>query len=96
MYTVIYEPEAESDLLEIVFYYAEQGGFGLSEKISTRIRDHINRLETMPFRVIESQNVPNSREFFIERLPYKAFFRIDEVAKKVFILNIVHTSRMYP
>ena len=50
MYIVTYEPEAENDLFEIVFYYAEQGGFELAETINNRIRDHIKRLETMPFR----------------------------------------------
>lgn len=96
MYTVFYEPEAESDLIEIVLYYAEQGGFELAERMNDRIRTHIKRLETMPFRATESVTVPNSREFLIEQLPYKAFFRVDEVGKKVLILNIVHTSRKYP
>jgi plasmid stabilization system protein ParE len=96
MYIVTYEPEAENDLFEIVFYYAEQGGFELAETINNRIRDHIKRLETMPFRATESVTVPNSREFLIERLPYKAFYRVDETSKKVLVLNIVHTSRKHP
>jgi plasmid stabilization system protein ParE len=96
MYTIFYELEAENDLFEIVFYYAEQGGFELAERMNDRIRTHIKRLENMPFRATESVNVPNSREFLIEQLPYKAFFRVDEVGKKVLILNIVHTSRKYP
>ncbi len=42
MYTISYETQAESDLLEILMHYAEQGGLELAEKISTRIQHHLN------------------------------------------------------
>lgn len=96
MYTVIYEPEAENDLFEIVFYYVEQGGFDLAESINNRIHNHIKRLEIMPLRTVESELLPNTRELLIEKLPYKAFFKIDEQNKKIFVVNIIHTSRKYP
>jgi plasmid stabilization system protein ParE len=69
MYAVIYEPEAEKDLFEILLYYVEQGGFTLGETIERRIQAQISLLKTMPHRSIESQLAENVREFLIERLP---------------------------
>lgn len=93
MYTVIYEPQAEDDLIEIVLYYIEQSGFVLGETIQKRLQAHIALLQTIPYRTIESPLAENVREFLIERLPYKAYFTIDESSKSVFILRILHTSR---
>jgi len=96
MYEIIYEPEAELELIEIVLFYTEKSGFDFGEIINNRICEHIKRLEKMPFRSSESSLVPNTREFLIEKLPYKAFLKVDEVNKKVFILNIIHTARKFP
>lgn len=96
MYTIIYEPTAIDDLEDIVFYYAEQGGLKLAEHISHRIQTHIKRLEHMPFRSLQSESVFGTREFLIEKLPYRAYCLIDNNRQEIYILNIVHTSRKYP
>ena len=96
MYEIIYEPEAEFALLEIVLFYVEKSGLDFGESINNRICEYIKRLEKMPFRSHESSLVPQTREFLIEKLPYKAFLKVDEENKKVFILNIIHTSRKFP
>ncbi len=95
MYTVIYEPEAENDLFEILLYYVEQGGFTLGETIERRIQAQISLLKTMPNRSIESQLAENVREFLIERLPCKAYILIDEDKKSVYVMRILHTSRQH-
>lgn len=96
MYSIIYQEEAENDLLDILAYYHAQGGFELAEIINQRIQNHIAKLQTFPYRTRESQDFENAREFIIENLPYKAYLRIDEERKTVFIFNIVHFARMFP
>lgn len=96
MYSIIYQQEAEDDLLEILAYYHSQGGFELAEIINNRIQNHIAKLQTSPYRTKESPNFKNAREFIIEKLPYKAYLRIDETNKTIFIFNIVHFARKFP
>lgn len=96
MYEVIYEPLAEDDLLEILVYYSEQSGFEFGESILERIKAHVDRLEFLPYRAVESTRVPETREFLIDKLPYKAFIYVNEEEKTVHVLRIIHTSRNYP
>lgn len=96
MYHVIYEPLAEDDLVEILVYYAEQNGSDFGESILERIKIHVDRLEFFPYRTLESSRVPETREFMIEKLPYKAFIYVNEEQKTVYVLRIIHTSRSYP
>lgn len=96
MYHVIYELLAEDDLVEILVYYAEQNGFDFGESILERIKLHVDRLEFFPYRTLESARVADTREFMIEKLPYKAFIYVIEEEKTVYVLRILHTSRNYP
>jgi len=96
MYRVIYEPLAENDLIEILTYYSEQSGFEFAESILERIKVHVDRLEFFPYRTLESPRVSDTREFLIEKLPYKAFVYVNEDNKTVYVLRIIHTSRNYP
>ena len=96
MYKIFYEPNAESDLLEIIIYYAENNSFEYANQIQELIKNDIKSLENMPYRVRQSILIPETREFLISKLPYKVFLKIDEKNKKIFILNIVHTSRKFP
>jgi plasmid stabilization system protein ParE len=34
MYKIVYEPEAEKDLVAILYYYAENGGIHVAEAIN--------------------------------------------------------------
>lgn len=96
MYEVSYTPQAENDLFEIVLYYTEQGGLSLGESVAERIREHIDTLENFPYRTTTSQLIPEARELYFQKLPYKVFVFIDEIAKKVHILRILHTSKKFP
>ena len=95
MYTIIYGPDAENDLVEILTYYAEAGGIRLAETMNMRIKTQIERLKHMPQRIADSQLVPGVKGFLIEKLPYWAYFVIDEEHMTVFILNVVHTRRKF-
>ncbi|KPN72629.1 type II toxin-antitoxin system RelE/ParE family toxin [Neisseria sp. 83E34] len=96
MYRIIYEPEAESDLLSVLSYYADEGGISLAEIISRRIETALEGLAYFPYRAVESALVEGTREYFVGNLPYTAFIKIDENSKTVYVLNIVHTARKFP
>ena len=96
MYVVIYEPMAEEDLIAILTYYAEQGGTVLAETIFARIKTHIDRLEIFPYRTVESDAIPDTRELIIEKLPYKAYIHVVEASKTVYVLRILHMARKVP
>lgn len=96
MYQIVYQAEAENDLLDILTYYYTQGGWDLAVQIEQRIKQHIDKLATFPYRTRESEHFPNTREYIIEKLPYKAFLRVYEDDKTVVIFNIVHFARRFP
>lgn len=96
MYKIIYEPEAQEDLLCILSYYAEEGGMALAENIGGRIEMALAGLSYLPFRSMESTLLYGTREFILPNLPYKAFLLIEESEKTIYVLNIVHTARKFP
>lgn len=96
MYSVIYQPQAENDLIDILVYYTEQGGYTLGETIFDRIKTHIDRLDRFPYRTTESETIADAREFLIEKLPYKAYILIEEEAKTVRVVRILHTAKNTP
>ena len=96
MYRIVYEPEAESDLLSVLSYYADQAGINLAEIISRRIETALKALAYFPYRAVESALVEDTREYCVGNLPYKAFIKIDENSKTIYVLNIVHTARKFP
>ncbi|MFM2344387.1 MAG: hypothetical protein RLZZ210_997 [Pseudomonadota bacterium] len=96
MYQIFYEEEAETDLIEIIIFYSESRGIEYGRQINNIILSSVKSLEKMPFRSRQSDLIPNVREFLIRKLPYKVFIKVDDETKKVFILNIIHTSRKFP
>ncbi len=92
-YTVEYQPKAEDDLVDILLYYAEQCGYAFSEGVQQRIENHIDLLEHFPYRTIENPNIPKTRILVIDKLPYKAYFMIDEDKQEVRILRIIHDMK---
>lgn len=95
-YTIIYEPTAENDLLEIVNYYADVGGLPLAISIHERIQNHLGKLSYYPYRAVASTRFPHAREFVIEKLPFKALIVVNEEEKTVYIISIFHTSKKLP
>ncbi len=93
MYRVIYEPQAEEDLVEIVLYYTLQGGFSLAETIEQRLKTSIASLKSMPYRCPKSNLCADERHLSIHKLPYRAYFLVNKDKKEVYILRILHTSR---
>lgn len=97
MYSVVYEPTAEADLLEILKYYEKQGGTNLAKIIYDKIIYATDKLAFFPeSRPSSNDYYPNTRVLVIQKLPYKAFFSINENDKTVSIVSIIHTSRLFP
>ncbi|MBF0805049.1 MULTISPECIES: type II toxin-antitoxin system RelE/ParE family toxin [unclassified Neisseria] len=63
MYAIVYEAEAQADLLAILSYYADEGGMALVENIGSRIETALAGLAYLPYRSIESSLVHGTREF---------------------------------
>ena len=91
-YDVSYLPQAEQDLIEILAYGIENWGEKLAESMYLKITEQLETLYFSPNRTKKKGSL-GTREMLISDSPYRAIVQIDEEAKKVFILRILHTSR---
>ena len=91
-YDVSYLPQAEQDLIEILAYGIENWGEKLAESMYLKITDQLETLYFSPNRTKRKGSL-GTREMLISDSPYRAIIQIDEDAKRVFILRILHTSR---
>ena len=91
-YEVSYLPQAEQDLIEILAYGIETWGENLAEGMYLKITDQLETLYFFPKRTKRRGSL-GTREMLISHSPYRAIIQIDEEAKRVFILRILHTSR---
>ena len=91
-YNVSYLPQAEQDLIEILAYGIENWGENLAEKMYLKITEQLETLYFSPNRTKKKGSL-GTREMLISDSPYRAIIHIDEEAKRVFILRILHTSR---
>ncbi|GAA5014427.1 hypothetical protein GCM10023206_24530 [Acinetobacter puyangensis] len=90
-YMVLYSPEAEQDLIEILAYGIERWGEQLAEEMCVKVTE---QLENLYFFALSYQTrIFNTREKLILDTPYRAIILIDENKKQVFILRILHTSK---
>ena len=85
-------PQAEQDLIEILAYGIENWGENLAEKMYLKITEQLETLYFSPNRTKKKGSL-GTREMLISDSPYRAIIQIDEEAKRVFILRILHTSR---
>ena len=91
-YDVSYLPQAEQDLIEILAYGIENWGENLAEKMYLKITEQLETLYFSPNRTKKKGSL-GTREMLISDSPYRAIIQIDEEAKRVVILRILHTSR---
>ena len=92
IYEVSYLPQAEQDLIEILAYGIENWGEKLAESMYLKITEQLETLYFSPNRTKKKGSL-GTREMLIPDSPYRAIIQIDEEAKRVFILRILHTSR---
>ena len=91
-YDVSYLPQAEQDLIEILAYGIEKWGEKLAESMYIKITEQLETLYFSPNRTKKKGSL-GTREMLISDSPYRAIIQIDDEAKRVFILRILHTSR---
>ena len=91
-YDVSYLPQAEQDLIEILAYGIEKWGEKLAESMYLKITEQLETLYFSPNRTKKKGSL-GTREMLISDSPYRAIIQIDEEAKRVFILRILHISR---
>ncbi len=91
-YDVSYLPQAEQDLIEILAYGIEKWSEKLAESMYLKITEQLETLYFSPNRTKKKGSL-GTREMLISDSPYRAIIQIDEEAKRVFILRILHTSR---
>ena len=91
-YDVSYLPQAEQDLIEILAYGIEKKKKKLAESMYLKITEQLETLYFSPNRTKKKGSL-GTREMLISDSPYRAIIQIDEEAKRVFILRILHTSR---
>ena len=85
-------PQAEQDLIEILAY-GIQWDEKLAESMYLKITEQLETLYFSPNRTKKKKGSLGTREMLISDSPYRAIIQIDEDAKRVFILRILHTSR---
>ena len=91
-YDVSYLPQAEQDLIEILAYGIEKWGEKLAESMYLKITEQLETLYFSPNRTKKKGSL-GTRDMLISDSPYRAIIQVDEEAKRVFILRILHTSR---
>jgi toxin ParE1/3/4 len=93
MYTIQWTREAESDLENILAYYAERLEIEHVDAIAHRIVNEIASLREFPNRC-RMGRVSGTRELVISRLPFIAVVVVD--ADTVSVWAVVHTAQEYP
>jgi toxin ParE1/3/4 len=93
LYGVRWTQQGESDLENILSWYAQEAGLRVAQAIYTRVREQVGSLAQFPQRCRPGR-VAGTREYVITRLPFIAVVHVD--ADTVYVLNLVHTARKYP
>lgn len=93
MYSVVLSDEFLVDLDELLLYYVSVGGENLADTIYNRIYEGLQSLTTMPKRCPNYPRLPDIRQLTIDKVPYRAYFKIDDRVNEVQVLRILHTSR---
>lgn len=91
-YEVFYTTEAQQDLIEIFAYGIETWGEKQAENMYNNICSQLEDLYFFPYRT-KAKGTLGTREKLILNSPYRAIISIDDAAKSIFILRILHTSR---
>lgn len=93
MFNVVWTPQADQDLEDILTYYLEVAGLRVAHAIYERIKTQVGSLQMFPQRCRPGR-VPDTKEYVLHRLPYIAVVHIGE--NTVSVLNVIHTARKYP
>jgi toxin ParE1/3/4 len=85
---------AEADLAAIYAYYAERSGPAAGRVLGTILRA-INSLALFPLMGRPGE-VPETRERFVTRYPYRIVYHVDEANQVVEVWRVVHGAQQWP
>lgn len=88
---IIITPAALQDLREITDWYAEQSP-RLDADFDTAFAEGVRTIATYPSA---GALVPrrNARHALLQKFPYKIFYRVNEAARRIEIVAVIHTAR---
>lgn len=92
MLPVIWHPEAELDLLEIVLYIAERSPKA-AHKLGSSLRESTRYLPEHPYLYEESDRVPGCREIVVHP-NYLVFYEV--LSTHILIVKVAHARQQYP
>ncbi|MCG8274200.1 type II toxin-antitoxin system RelE/ParE family toxin [Aquamicrobium sp. NLF2-7] len=90
---VVWTPEANQDRLEILEYIATDNPRAAA-RMDQLFIDAAGQLGEFP-KLGRSGKIPNTREL-IPHESYRLIYEVDEAAKTVWVLVLIHTARQWP
>ena len=86
-----YTSRAEADLLSILTYI-ERERPSAARNVVLRIRKSVASLTDFPRSAREGRR-PGVREKVVRGLPYVIVYRVDDHAREIVVLNVIHGAR---
>jgi len=86
---------ARNDLAEILTYFLSIEEEETGRMIVRLLIKSARRLNTFPLSG-KPGHIPGTREIIPPKLPYMLIYQLGEDNKHVEILNVIHTSRLWP
>lgn len=90
MYTIIFHPKAEKELLHSLEWY-EEISKGLGEEFLNETIDVIGNLETFP--LMYAIRKKNFREAVLKKFPYVVVYTVIQKTKEVHVLSVFQTGQ---
>jgi toxin ParE1/3/4 len=90
----LWHDDAVGDLDEIRAYIAQDNPSAATQVVG-RIRSGTEMLMAHPL-MGRLGRVPETREFVFSDIPYIAIYRVNKDSQTIEVLQVVHTSRLYP
>ncbi|MCF8427959.1 MAG: type II toxin-antitoxin system RelE/ParE family toxin [Bacteroidia bacterium] len=88
-YKIILEPGAFSDIQESIDYYNKKQ-IGLGKRFHQIVKSSFDAIKISPYYQIRYSNV---RCFYTKPFPFLIHFSLNEQAKIIHILAVLHTSK---
>ncbi|RAX12763.1 type II toxin-antitoxin system RelE/ParE family toxin [Photorhabdus bodei] len=95
MIRLSWEETAQTDREQIYFYFFEQAGLLLADKVDTKFSEMAELLKVSPYAGVKARNSPDKRyrKLVVPHFPFIMLYRYDEDIENIKILRILHTSR---
>ena len=90
-YTILFSPEANDDLTEILGWYSTQTTKEVKKRLIEDLSKTIKSLEKSPKSF--SVRFKNSRCAILKKYPYNIYYWVDDIALTANIFAILHQKR---